>query len=83
MSERTVYRGDGFTMQDVEPKYRGKRLLCLEWHRTPGLWWFRFLGYGLHWKNIERHPLLYSQRLPRWDAVLWGKWRFQVLRRGA
>lgn len=83
MTEHTLYQGDGFTMRevDVNLKYHGRRWLFFEWHRSPGLWWIRVFGYGLHWKNIERHPLLFSQRQPRWDAILWGKWRLQFLAR--
>lgn len=58
------------------------RFRWLAGYREPGLWWFRVWGYGLAWKDIYSHPLLFSQRRRRWTRLLVGRWCFQLLRRG-
>lgn len=30
---------------------------------TGGMGWFRVFGYGLHWKDTRRHPMLFSERV--------------------
>lgn len=48
-------------------------------YRTKGLWWFRVKGYGLHWKRIADHPLLFSQRYGL-TGIRVGGWFFSYLR---
>jgi hypothetical protein len=31
-------------------------------YHEPGYFWFRILGYGLHFKDTRRHALLFSER---------------------
>ena len=31
-------------------------------HHERGSWWFRIYGYGIHYTNTRRHPLLFSAR---------------------
>lgn len=45
-----------------------------------GLWFFRIFGYGLHWKNTDKHPLLFSQRNGYRKALTIGNWCFTILR---
>lgn len=45
-----------------------------------GLGWFRIFGIGLHWKDITRHRLLFSQRYGYKKAITIGKWRFEILK---
>ena len=35
---------------------------ALAYYKTKGLWWFRVFGYGIHYKNIELHFVLFSER---------------------
>jgi hypothetical protein len=46
-----------------------------------GMMWFRLFDWGLHIKDMERNPLLYSQRNGR-GRVMFKKWWIQVLKRG-
>jgi hypothetical protein len=32
-------------------------------YRTHGLWWFRLFGWGVCWKRVAEHPLLFSERV--------------------
>ncbi|MFA7819342.1 hypothetical protein [Aeromonas dhakensis] len=49
-------------------------------HSEPGMWYFRILGYGIHFKNINQHPLLFSQRNGYRKALVIGSWRFEWLK---
>jgi len=50
-------------------------------YRCNGLIVFRLFGVGALFKNVRKHPLLYSQRLKKWDRVLVGDWYFAFLKR--
>ena len=45
-----------------------------------GIGWFRIFGIGLHWKDINRHELLFSQRYGYKKAITIRKWRFEFLK---
>jgi len=49
-------------------------------YRTKGLWWFRIFGYGISWKSLKYHNMLFSERygLRGWKM---GRWIFHFLRR--
>lgn len=48
-------------------------------YRTRGFWWVRVFGYGICWKRISEHPLLFSERvLGRGMKV--GNWHFRGIR---
>jgi hypothetical protein len=51
----------------------------LSCHRAAGLWWFRVFGYGLHAKDVRRHPLLFSERRGLTRALRLGPWRVGAL----
>lgn len=38
------------------------RLGPLVWCYSPGLFWFRIFGKGLHFRDTDRHPLRFSER---------------------
>jgi hypothetical protein len=42
--------------------YRTLNLGILQVGITPGLFWFRIFGRGLHIKDPRRHPPLFSER---------------------
>lgn len=67
------------TPEPVQEKTKPKSWEPLLWYRTEGLWWFRFFGYGLRWKRVAQHPLLYSERAGGGLRV--GEWHFRPLRR--
>lgn len=50
-------------------------------YHSDGLGWFRIFGRGLHWKDITRHPLLFSQRYGYKKAITFGNWRFEYLKK--
>jgi hypothetical protein len=31
-------------------------------YRAPGVFWFRFFGRGLHFRDTAQHPLRFSER---------------------
>ena len=44
------------------------------YHKEDGLLWFRiFWRYGLIIKNVDKHPLLFSQRNGYWKGLIIGK----------
>ena len=45
-----------------------------------GLWWFRIFGYGLRWKRISMHPLLFSERELS-HGLKFGNWHLAFLKR--
>ena len=47
--------------------------------RKPGLWFFRVLGFGLHCKDLTRHPLLFFERDGRRWGLRLGRWRIRPL----
>jgi len=44
-----------------------------------GLWWFRIFGYGLHWKRISEHNLLFSER-NGYRGLKINNWFFKILK---
>jgi len=50
--------------------------------RRDGQWWFRVFGYGLTWKNIKKHPLMFSERYGYRKGIALFRWRFNLLLRG-
>jgi hypothetical protein len=46
--------------------------------KQDGMWWFRVFGYGLHWKNIDMHGLLFSERVLG-KGLRIGSWMFKIL----
>ncbi len=32
------------------------------YYHTPGLFWFRIFGKGIHVKDVSRHRLMFSER---------------------
>jgi hypothetical protein len=51
------------------------------WYRTKGLWWFRIFGYGIHYKNVDYHAELFSERNRIRKKLRLGKHRLGVLKR--
>ena len=49
-------------------------------YRCKGLWWFRVLGYGLHYKNTRLHPLLFSERTGHRKKLKIGRFSFGFLK---
>ncbi len=45
----------------------------------PGCWFFRILGFGLHWMNYEKWPPLFSERHGLVRVVKIGSGRLKVL----
>lgn len=57
--------------------------ICSKWfnaHFSKGLWWFRIFGYGVHWKSLKTHPLLFSERYGYTKKLLIGNWCFGILK---
>lgn len=46
---------------------------------TPGLFWFRWLGYGLHGKRLKDYSLLFSERHKKNGIQILG-WYFKLLK---
>lgn len=53
-------------------------------YKTSGLWWFRLWNdYGLHGKDVSKHPLLFSERNGYSKRLQIGSWSFRVLKPNA
>jgi hypothetical protein len=39
-----------------------------------GFGWFRLFGVGLKWKDLEKHELMFSQRIGKQKYMKIGKW---------
>lgn len=44
------------------------------------LGWFRIFGKGLSWKEISKHPLLFSERYGYKKTLKIGNWVFGLLK---
>ena len=44
-------------------------------------WWFRLFKYGIAARNIQRHPLLFSERKGYKKYLLVNNWLFEFIRR--
>ena len=56
----------------------------LSGYRAKGFWWFRVFGYGISWKSLKYHNMLFSERediLGRRKGIKIRKWIFHFLRR--
>ena len=47
-------------------------------YRQKGLWWFRIFGYGISWKSLKYHNLLFSERIGKRGFRI-GRWMFHFL----
>lgn len=45
-----------------------------------GYGWFRILGKGQYWKDINRHPLIFSEQYGFKKVFTIGKWRIGLLK---
>ncbi len=50
------------------------------YYRTPGLFWIRFFGWGIHVKDLRRHPIILFSERDRF-AIKLGNWRIKFLGR--
>lgn len=41
--------------------------------------WFRLFGFGLYWKDVNKNPLLFSERNGYVKNIRLGKWFIGVL----
>lgn len=49
-------------------------------HKSDGYLWFRFFGYGLHFKNTSKHYLLFGEREGYVKRVQIGNWSIRILK---
>jgi len=56
------------------------KIIRFSYCRVKGSFWFRWFGYGLLIKNINKHPLLFSQRIGIKGKVIKNIY-FEVLKR--
>lgn len=52
----------------------------IRYYKTKGLFWFRIFEKGLLIKNVDLHPLLFSQRNNITKGVTFCKWYIEILR---
>lgn len=50
----------------------------VSWYKSPGYFWIRFFGYGIHMKHISQ-GLLFSERMGLRRSFKIGSWRFRFL----
>ncbi len=60
--------------QDIEIRTR-LLSICI----SNGIYWFRLFGYGLMWKNVNYHSLLFSQRNGYNRSLELGNWYIEIL----
>jgi hypothetical protein len=58
-------------------------MAVLRHDHEPGIGYVRLLGYGLHWKDTRRHPLLWSERERIYRQLRFGPWLLTPLKPGA
>ena len=48
----------------------------IQWHKSPGYFWFRIFDYGVHAKRLPGYDLFSLRRVRHIDAC---GWRFRIL----
>ena len=56
------------------------KIVRFSYYRAEGFFWFRWFGYGLLIKNINKHPLLFSQRIGKKGKIIKNIY-FEVLKK--
>lgn len=51
--------------------------------KSDGCFWFRLFGYGLHFKDVRKHSLLFSERNGYVRRVQIGNWSIKILKPGS
>ena len=51
----------------------------LHWHRSPGLFWVRVFGWGIHASSYALHRPLFSERNGYLRVLRIGGWRVRLL----
>lgn len=49
------------------------------WHIEKSIGWIRLFGVGISWKNINIHPLLFSQRNGYQKTLTIKNWRIEYV----
>ena len=44
-----------------------------------GAGWVRLFGYGIAWKDVSTHPMLFSERNGYVKTLRIGRWSFRLL----
>ena len=55
------------------------KLFC--YHIGSGTLWFRIFGYGLHFKNLDKKPLVFSERIDMTKTFRIYKYSIKTLKR--
>lgn len=50
-------------------------------NKDHSLFWFRIFGYGLSFKNTEKHPLLFSERNGHTKTIRIRNWSIKFLKK--
>ena len=48
-------------------------------YRSDGFFWFRIFGRGLHFKNVKKHGLLFSERMKIKKSFILFNWSIKYL----
>lgn len=51
-------------------------------YKSEGFFWFRIYGYGLCFKDIRKHPLLFSERNGYTKTININNWSIKFLTNG-
>lgn len=51
----------------------------LTYHKSDGFFWFRIFGYGLIFKNLKKHRLLFSERYKIRKSITIGNWHIKTV----
>ncbi len=46
----------------------------IKWHKIDGQFWIRIFGWGIAIKDVNKHPLLFSERNGYVKFIQIGKW---------
>lgn len=75
-----VYKSDKPSI--IQKIMDGEMKIPWKWfcgHKEKSLWWFRIKGWGIHGKDLRKHPSLFSERYGYTKKLVIGNWIFGFL----
>ena len=49
-------------------------------YKSDGFFWFRILGYGIVGKDLNKHSLLFSEKVGKTKKIIILNWCFRILK---
>jgi hypothetical protein len=77
-----IFRYYNFNIEN-ESKHGSLKLFNMSvfsFYKIDGLLWFRIFGYGLHFKDITKHKLMFSERISKRKRLMIGFYLIKILK---